>query len=177
VKKRLKNFLISVILGSTIGAYADTLNSLIGIEAKYHAANEVVSLYNSSSSALGVRLGASNDEYRILLMYDFIQDSDEQASTVTLSQYLVTANFDVFIPVSFKVKPFIGAIVGQGSYTLENSTQVISKETGWIYGGEIGLLYTLKGKPFDIDLTVRYLTGLDHVKDYVQAGIGINYKF
>ncbi|RUM45309.1 MAG: hypothetical protein DSY46_03105 [Hydrogenimonas sp.] len=176
MKKRLKSFLLSLILGSTIGAYADG-HSLIGFEAKYHKANEVVSLYNSSSAASGLRLGAINDEYRILFMYDFIQDSEEQGSTLTLSQYLLTANFDVFIPLpNDYIKPFIGAVMGQGSYTLKRVGQTISEETGWVYGGEVGVLYT-KNRIFNIDLFARYITGLNRVKDYIQAGIGVDYKF
>ena len=170
----LKKIVLSAAILATVNLSAET-SSIIGVEGIYNNIDAqepaLRTNYNQSSAGIGARIGAENENFRFLLIYDSIKDQDHNGATV--SQYMITGNLDYFIPVgSQDIRPFIGAIIGQAEYKYASYS-----ENGYVYGGELGIDFKIN-KHFDIDVFGRYTAaGLDRVNHYVQSGIGLNYKF
>jgi len=150
-------------------------DSLIGLDVKYHSyqAKEPVlqNKYTDGTAAVSARIGAQEDEYRAFISFDFIQDSSY--GNANISQYMINVNVDYFIPVDVeRINPFIGLIIGFGSYDFGGL-----KDSGTTYGGTIGLLVPISDQ-IDVDCFVKYIaTEIDMVDYYIQPGIGIQYRF
>jgi len=172
----LKKIALSVAILAAVNLSAET-SSIIGVEGVYNNIDAKVpgigTSYNQSTEGIGARIGAESEDFRFLLIYDWLKDQTYAGATV--SQYMITGNLDYFIPIpieSKEIRPFIGAIFGQAKYEISSYS-----DTGYVYGGEVGIDFNIN-KYFSVDLFGRY-TGadLDTVNHYVQAGIGLNYKF
>ena len=147
----------------------------VGAEVKYHGidAQEPITGdgFNESAAALGIKAGGVNDKFRFYIMYDFIADRDHKDATI--SQYLFTGTVDWFIPFDTeKVKPYVGAILGYADYEFNSKD-----DSGIAYGAEAGLNIPL-GDHIDADGFVRWIgADIDRLNYYLQAGVGINYRF
>jgi len=150
-------------------------NGFIGVEVKYHGIEAqdpgTRKSFDDDTVALGLRIGAQNDDFRATLMYDVVDDSEENGGDI--SQYLILASVDYKIPIeSQSFHPFFGACLGYSEYEFDSHS-----EDDFVYGAEAGLIFSLNPK-IDIDVFARYLwPNHDTVDDYVQAGAGLNYKF
>lgn len=170
--RRIAAWLAGVVLLSTVGVAED--RGFIGAEVKYHdiEAQEPVTGndLSESAAALGLRLGGVNDRFRFYVMYDFIKDIDYKKTTI--KEYLATATVDWFIPFQTeKFKPYLGAIVGYGYYEIGSFD-----DSGVAYGAEGGLMISM-GR-YDLDGFVRWIgSDVNDVDYYMQAGVGVNYKF
>jgi len=174
--KRFKPLLATAAAALMIGnaAMAEDI-PFIGAEVKYHGmeAQEPATRksYEDSTAALGLKIGAQNERYRVALMYDVIADSDEGGGDI--SQYLFLGTLDYMLPIEHPtLHPYFGLCLGYGEYEFDKYS-----DDDFVYGLEGGLVYTVN-RHVDVDLFGRYLwPNIDAVDYYFQAGIGVNYKF
>jgi len=180
MKSYVSKIVVAVIM-LAVCSLAGEAKSIIGVEGVYHYidAEEATSgaNYNKSTGGGGIRLGAESDEFRILLIFDAMADTTYSSATVTnatLSQSMITLNLDYFIPVSSHVvRPFIGAVVGGAKYKFGTEPS----ENDYVYGGEAGLEVNFN-EHFSIDMFGRYIAAKQvRVNNYIQSGLGLNYKF
>lgn len=171
----LKKTLLPALMVAAINLSAQT-SSIIGLEGIYNNTDAqeptLRTNYSQSSAGFGLRIGAENEEFRFLLIYEIIQD-EKYNNIATVSQNMITGNLDYFIPTqSQTIKPFIGVIFGQAEYKFSSYS-----DSSYIYGAEVGLDFNIN-KHYSIDIFGRYIpSSLDTVNHYIQSGIGLNYKF
>jgi len=174
--KRFGKWAVATALMATCatGLMAEDI-AFVGAEVKYHAieAQEPATRksFDDNTVAVGLKVGAQNEKFRVALMYDLIPDTDELGGDI--SQYLLLGTLDYFFPIQHPTfKPYFGLALGYGEYEFEKAS-----EDDFVYGMQAGLVYNLN-RHLDLDLFGRYLwPNHDTVDDYLQAGIGINYKF
>ena len=149
--------------------------AFVGAEIKYHGldAQEPATRKNidNGSAAFGIKVGAQNDMFRVALMYDLIPDTDELGGNI--SQYMILGSIDYFFPINNPTfHPYLGGAIGYSEYEFEKES-----ESDFVYGLQTGVAYTLS-RHVDFDIYARYLwPNHDLVDSYLQAGIGLNYKF
>lgn len=181
VKKIVIACVCMAVLGSSLDARELTSNkAFIGLEAGYSEVQgerillpDNTSFENTGEDAIfGLRIGAQNEEWRAMLIFDYYDNSDTDQNVEQLllavdyffmgSQYVSTA------PLS----PYIGANVGYANY---ESSYV--EASGLIYGGQAGLIVGAT-ENFDLDFGYRYsLSGteeLDHIGSFIFA---VNYIY
>ncbi len=149
--------------------------SFIGVEVKYHGSTAqdpgTRISFDDYTGALGISVGAQSESYRASIIYDLIADSE--VGNADISQYIVLGSIDYFIPSDGgKIKPFLGACMGYSEYQIGSHS-----EDDLLYGVEAGVLYSISSY-WDTEIFARYLlSGIDIVDDYIQVGVGLNYKF
>jgi len=174
VKKVVLGAIMAAMLFASSSAIAAE-NGFVGVEVKYHGIEAqdpgTRKSFDDDTAALGLRIGAQNEDFRVSLMYDVVDDSEENGGDI--SQYLILASLDYKIPIdSQSFHPFFGVCLGYSEYKFDSHSEDDS-----VYGAEAGLIFTLNQK-IDIDLFGRYLwSNHDTVDDYAQVGAGLNYKF
>ena len=128
--------------------------------------------YRGSDVTFGLRVGAQNDNYRTMLLFDYYDNTDEdqnlELGLISIDYYIISSEAG-----SVTIKPFIGINVGYASY---ESTLV--EESDFVYGGQAGVVVNVSEK-IDVDLSYRYsLTyesfNLDH---FGVIMLGLNYLY
>jgi opacity protein-like surface antigen len=124
--------------------------------------------HDGSSAEFGFRLGAQLDTWRVMLILDYFDSSDDDQN---YEKGLVSV--DYFFPREEEgVKPYIGLNTGYLNY---ESTDI--DESGFLYGGQLGATYRVK-ENIDLDVMYRYsLTEADQT-DHIQSLVfGLNYIY
>lgn len=173
--KKVAVALSCLVLGGTLhAADLSEVKKFIGIEvgaAKIQADTWLVDDHKGDDVELGLRLGAQNDEWRAMLVFDYFDSSDDdqnyEKGLVQFDYYLFNNESD-----SFSFRPFIGINAGYMNY---ESTNI--DESGFLYGAQAGFIFGVT-EYFDIDVMYRYsLTDAAHT-DHVEAVVlGLNYLY
>ena len=143
----------------------------IGIEV---GATEVQgeTLYDPSNSgtdvSFGIRAGAKEGMWRTTLLFNYYDNTDEDINVETM---LLTIDY-FFVEQLSSVQPYIGINAGYANY---ESTGV--DDSGFLYGGQIGLLFDVSSL-FAMDLSYRYsLSGMDLMDHAGSVMLSVDYKF
>lgn len=182
VKKIVIACVCMAVLGSSLDARElSNSKTFIGLEVGYsEVQGERILLPDTTTyfentgedMILGFRIGAQNEEWRTMFLFDYYDNSDTDQN---LEQGLLT--IDYFFMGSEYVSstafsPYIGANVGYANY---ESSYVDA--SGIIYGGQAGFVVGAT-ENIDLDFGYRYSLSeteeLDHVGSFVFA---INYVY
>jgi opacity protein-like surface antigen len=143
----------------------------IGVEI---GASEVQgeTLYDPSRSgtdvSYGVRIGAKEGVWRTTFLFNYYDNTDDDINTETM---LLTVDY-FFLESATNFQPYIGINAGYANY---ESTGV--DDSGFLYGGQVGLLFDVSPM-FDFDLSYRYsLTGMDVMDHAGSVMLSVDYKF
>lgn len=125
--------------------------------------------YEGTGASLGLRLGAQNDQWRSMLLFDYF-DVDAQTyerALVQVDYYLMPGNFNT---VAFR--PYVGINGGYMNY--EGGT---ADENGFTYGGQAGFTAAVS-QNIDVDLGYRYsVTTFDELDHVGNVAFGVNYLY
>lgn len=173
--KKIAVALSCAMLGSSLSA-ADisVADKFIGLEvgaAKIQADTLLTPDHDGEDVEFGLRLGAQNDEWRTMLVFDYFDSSDDdqnyEKGLVELDYYLFTSESD-----QYSFRPFIGLNLGYMNY---ESTD--KEGNGFLYGGQAGFIFGVT-ESIDIDVMYRYsLTGADHADHVESLIVGLNYLY
>jgi len=182
--KKIAATLLCTVLGSSLNAGENSLNTkgLIGFEvgaAKIQAdtAFPGESNFKGSDVEYGVRLGAQNESWRTMFIFDYYDSEDDnqnyEKGLFELDYYIFTTESD---DITFR--PYIGINVGYMNYESDGLGIGDSiDESGLLYGGQVGFVFGL-GESADLDVMYRYsltdTTQTDHIESFL---VGINYIF
>jgi len=170
--KKVTMALLCTLLGSSL--YANGNQGIIGLELGYGFVDgDRLGEEKHKSEALeyGFRLGAQNEEWRTMFVFDYYESDDVDDQTVQKS-FLTLDYFITDIDVDTQIRPFIGANVGYARY---ESTLV--DETGFIYGAQVGVIVSA-GESMSLDLMYRYSLGqVDALNSVSSVTLGINYLY
>ncbi len=163
--------LLCVSLGNT--AYAsEVVNSqtFLGIEV---ASTEVQGEQPSNTSddvSYGLRFGAQNGQWRTMIGFNYYDSGEHNVEKLLLSVDYFFLKYDDM--ESNMLQPYIGVNTGY-----MNFEQGIIDESGFLYGGQVGVVLNIMEK-VDFDIAYRYslsnADALDHTSDVL---LGINYHF
>lgn len=161
-------------LGSTLNAVeVSNTKTLIGLEVGYaEVQGDIVESglnphYKSNDVMYGLRIGAQNDEWRTMLVFDYYDNEDYEQN---LEQGLLTLDY-FFMQDKSSIKPYFGVNVGYANYESD-----FVDESGFLYGGQVGVVFDVADN-LDVDLGYRY--SLSSMDTFDHAGtfmFGINYK-
>lgn len=183
--KKIATTLLCTVLGSSLNAGDNSLNTkgLIGFEvgaAKIQAdtAFPIESNFKGSGDVeFGVRLGAQNESWRTMFIFDYYDSEDDNQN---YEKGLFELDYFIFTTVSDEItfSPYIGINAGYMNYESDGfGINESIDESGFLYGGQIGFVFGL-GESADLDLTYRYsltdATQTDHMESFL---VGINYIF
>lgn len=126
--------------------------------------------YKGTDIEYGFRIGAQNEEWRSMLVFDYYDNTDDDQN---IEKGLIELDYffmgrDPSVKSTFN--PYFGVNLGYMNY---ESTGI--DESGFLYGGQVG--FTLEvADTIDLDVMYRYsltdAAGTDHIESFV---FGINY--
>lgn len=178
----LKNVLctaaVIIAMGSTVQADEMSMSqTFIGIEVGYaevqgdvgHQNEFIENDYKGDGVEYGVRLGAQNDEWRTMFIFDYYDNTDDDQNVekgyLTIDYFLVSEPRTTF-------KPYIGLNIGYANY---ESTYV--DDSGFLYGVQGGFIVKA-GDSVDLDLGIRYsFSQADAFDHTATVYFGFNYLF
>jgi len=124
----------------------------------------------SKGASFGIRLGAENEQWRTMFIFNYFDNEDRNVEKLFLSIDYYFLQQDIMD--NYFIQPYIGGNVGYMNY--EN---IGVDEDGMTYGGQGGVILKLIEK-LDLDLGYRYTlssaNALDHTGEIV---FGLNYKY
>ncbi|HEO98722.1 MAG TPA: hypothetical protein ENO02_05440 [Epsilonproteobacteria bacterium] len=173
--KKVAVALSCLVLGSTLqAAELSEVKKFIGFEvgaAKIQADTFLVNDHEGDDAEFGLRLGAQNDEWRTMLVFDYFDSSDDdqnyEKGLVQFDYYLFNNESE-----SFSFRPFIGINAGYMNYESEGID-----EDGFLYGGQAGFIFGVT-EHFDIDVMYRYsFTDAAHTDHVESVVVGLNYFY
>ena len=181
--KKVAVALSCLVVGSTLqAAELSEVKKFIGFEAGAAKIQADTCLVNDEDTLFvndhegddvefGLRLGAQNDEWRTMLVFDYFDSSDDDQN---YEKWFV--QFDYFLfnneSESFSFSPFIGINAGYMNY---ESTYI--DEDGFLYGGQAGFIFGVT-EHFDIDVMYRYsFTDAAHTDHVESVVVGLNYFY
>ncbi|MFT7880721.1 MAG: hypothetical protein ABXS91_10045 [Sulfurimonas sp.] len=173
--KKIAVALSCMVFGSTLNA-ADVSEGkkFIGLEAgmaKIQADTLAGPDHEGDDVEFGFRLGAQNDTWRTMLVFDYFDSSDDDQN---YEKGLVQFDYYLFNNESetFSFRPFIGLNVGYMNY---ESTYI--DENGFLYGGQAGVIVGIT-ESVDLDVMYRYsFTGADQTDHVEGLVVGFNYFY
>ena len=142
----------------------------IGLEAGYSDVQGFHPTDTSDNLTYGLRIGAQNEEWRTMVglnLYESKRHSLER----------VIASLDYFFMNDIETKPFpitpyFGVNIGY-----MNFESIGVDESGTIYGGQAGLMFSFIPS-LDIDVAYRYsLSGKDAFDHVGEVFLGLNFKY
>jgi len=173
--KKVAVALSCLVWGSMLqAAELSEVKKFIGLEAgaaKIQADTFLSNDHKGDDTELGLRLGAQNDEWRTMLVFDYFDSSNDdqnyEKGLIQFDYYLFNHKSE-----SFSFRPFIGINAGYMNY---ESTGI--DENGFLYGGQAGFIFGMT-KHFDIDVMYRYsLTDAAHTDHIKSVVVGLNYVY
>jgi hypothetical protein len=173
--KKIAIALSCMVFGSTLNAAEVSVGKkFIGLEAgaaKIQADTLLIGDHDGDDVEFGFRLGAQNDEWRTMLVFDYFDSSDDdqnyEKGLVQFDYYLFNNEYE-----TFSFRPFIGVNVGYMNYESETID-----ESGFLYGGQAGFIFGVT-EHFDIDVMYRYsFTDAAHTDHVESVVVGLNYFF
>lgn len=175
MSKKMAMILACTLAGSSLNAADMSIGEkFIGIEvgaAKIQADTLLTPDYKGSDVEFGVRIGAQNESWRTMLIFDYFDSEDDdqnyEKALFELDYTLFTSKTD---DISFR--PYLGLNVGYMNY---ESTNI--DEDGFLYGGQAGFIVGLT-ESVDLDVMYRYsftdAANTDHIESWV---VGFNYFY
>jgi len=173
---------IALVLGTTALLSAGDDTRIIGEESEvFIGAEGSVAMvqgnsfwgvnHEGSGPAVGIRLGAQNENWRSMVVVDYFDSEDDdqnyERGIVQVDHFLFNNQFNT---VAFR--PYIGANVGYLNY--ESMT---ADESGMTYGGQVGFTAGVSNA-IDLDVAFRYSVAapddLDHIGNLV---FGVNWLY
>ncbi|MDM5271282.1 outer membrane beta-barrel protein [Sulfurovum sp. zt1-1] len=173
--KKVAIALSCLVLGSTLNASELTESEkFIGLEvgaAKIQADTLAGLDHKGDDVEFGFRLGAQNDSWRTMLVFDYFDSSEDdqnyEKGLLELDYYLMNAESE-----TFSFRPFIGLNVGYMNY---ESTYI--DENGFLYGGQAGFIVGVT-QHVDFDVMYRYsFTNADQTDHVESVVVGFNYFY
>ncbi len=168
--KKIGIALLCVALGSTTYAGGFGSQTFLGIEI---ASTEVQGEQPSNTSdevSYGLHFGAQNEQWRTMIGFNYYNSDDHNVEKLLLSVDYFFLKYDKI--QNYILQPYIGVNTGY-----MNFEQGIVDESGFLYGGQVGVVLNIMEK-VDFDLGYRYslsnADALDHTGDVL---LGINYHF
>lgn len=170
--KKIATALLCVALGSSLYAKDISISTkFIGLEVGYAGVQGDHFLeadYTGEDIEFGFRIGAQNNEWRTMFVFDYYDSSDHDQN---IEKGLFIVDY-FFIDGESTFKPYIGVNAGYANY---ESTLV--EDSGLLYGGQIGFVIGAT-ETIDLDLSYRYslsdAEALDHIGSLV---LGVHYLF
>ena len=173
--KRLGVTLLCVGFGSLLHAEGMSVNkSILGLEVGYATVQADTDGgifgepdYKGEDIEYGLRIGAQNDDWRAMLIYNYYDNTDEDQNVQK-----TFAQLDYFFSERSQFNPYFGINLGYMNY---ESTDI--DESGFLYGGQVGFTIELNDN-IEMDMMYRYsLTDAartDHIGSFV---FGMSYIF
>jgi len=149
----------------------------IGIEGSYVGVEGVTLTdpsANTEGGSLGLRLGAQYNEWRAMIVAEFMKginsDPDYDRVFLQLDYFFLQ---DMEIETAGTANPYVGLSGGWIRYEPTG----MSDTTGFTYGAQAGCTFTLSDK-VDLDVGVRYSWVTENEVDGIAAAtIGLHYNY
>lgn len=147
------------------------------IQADRNTVLTVVSNFEGSDVEYGFRIGAQNDTWRTMFLFDYFDSAEDnqnyEKGLFSIDYFLLSLGSD-----ALSLKPYMGANVGYMNYESDHTDPELKiGESGFVYGAQVGFTIGLMDT-IDLDVMYRYsITDAAHTDHIQSAVVGINYIF
>ncbi len=160
--------------GDNTRSINETSEVFIGLEvgATFVQGDSVLDLnHEGSGASIGFRLGAQNEQWRSMLIFDYFDSEDDdqnyERTMIQVDYYIMPSNFTT---VAFR--PYIG--INGGYLNYESS---IVDESGFTFGAQVGFTADVSNS-VDLDIAYRYsVANPDELDNIGNLIVGINYLY